>query len=381
MKSYCKGLVVDRALVRHAYEVWLTKPSGKKNGWRVEKCYGSVDALIDEIVWEVTLRSLRFDPIRRHEHREPTNGKLRIIGIASVKQQVCDYVAVLAMKPMLDAKLGFYQVASVEGKGQRLCRGALKRWSRGSRCHVKADIRQCYPSISHDVVMRILRRYVRSDDVLYLCETLLSTYDGGGLEIGSYFSLMMAQLVLSFAYHHVEGLGKRRRGKWVPLVRHQIWHLDDFLLIGTSKSDLKRAVRSVERYLMDEFGIHVKPWKVSRTSRFEPLDLGGWVVRELGTVRRGPDGSTYVDESVRHTHATLRDGTFLRGTRSFRRFDKAPALALARKCASYWGWFKHGNCEGVRIRRGIDKSMAHARRVVSASVRHDRLELMEGGNT
>ena len=167
----------------------------------------------------------------------------------------------------------------------------------------------------------------------------------------------------------------------MPLVRHQIWHLDDFLLIGTSKSDLKRAVRSVVRYLLDEFGLHVKPWKVSRTSRFEPLDLGGWVVRELGAVRRRPDGSTYIDESVRHTHATLRDGIFLRGTRAFRRFDKAPFLALARRCASYWGWFKHGNCEGVRIRRGIDKSMAHARRVVSASARHDRLELMEDGNT
>ena len=59
--------------------------------------------------------------------------------------------------------------------------------------------------------MCILRRYIRNQDVLYVCETLLATY-GDGLEIGSYFSLRMAQLVLSFGFHAVEGMHKTRRG-------------------------------------------------------------------------------------------------------------------------------------------------------------------------
>ena len=378
MKSYCKGLEVDRDLVARAYEAWLGGESGHKNGWRVEAEHGSADALVEEILWETTCRTLTFEPIHRYEHREPTNGKVRTIGVESVKQQVCDYVAVLALKPLLEAKLGFYQVAAVKGKGQRLCRGALRRWSHDARYHVKGDVRKCYPSISHDVVMRMLRRYVRSADVLYLCETLLGTYDRGGLEIGSYFSLQMANLVLSSAYHHVESLGRRRRGRWVPMVRHQIWHMDDFLLIGTSKRDLRMAMRAVERYMREELGIEIKPWKVARTSRREPLDLGGWVVRELGTRREMPDGTTRVDESDRHTRVTLRDGIFLRGTRSFRYFVNRPSPRWASSCMAYWGWFKHGDCEGARRRRGIDRACSRARMVISRHARRARSEALDG---
>ena len=357
MKSYCKGLEIDSDIVGRAYDLWLTRPSGKKNAWRVEAEHGGRDALVDEIVWEVVMRDLTLAPIRRYEHVEPTNGKVREIGIESVKQQVCDYVAILALGPLLDAKIGFYQVAGIEGKGQRLCRGAMRRWVRDARYHVKADVRKCYPSIAHGVVMRILRKYVRSADVLYLCETLLATYDRGGLEIGSYFSLCMANLVLSFAYHHVEGLHKERRGKRTLLVAHQIWHMDDVLLIGRDKRDLRRAVRSLERYLRDELGLSLKPWKICRTSDSEPLDMGGWVVR----ARR----------------CTVRGGIFVRGTRAFRSFRKSPCLARARRCASYWGWFVHGDCQRARRRRGIDRDMARARFVMS---RHVRLETCHGEN-
>jgi len=363
MKSYCKGLVISRELVRRAYETWLTKPSGKKNGWRVAKEYGSADALVDEILWEVTLRTLEFRPIKRYRHREPTNGKIRIIGVESVKQQVCDYVAILALEPLLKAKIGFYQAAAVEGKGQKLCRGALRRWSRGAVYHVKADVRKCYPSIKIDVVMALLRKYVKSADVLYVCECLLGTYDGG-LEIGSYFSLQMAQLILSFAYHHIEGLGRRRRGRWIPLVTHQVWHMDDFVLISTSKSYLRQAMKSAERYMRNVLGVTLKLWKLARTSRKEPLDLGGWIVRELprkdGTMR---------------TRVTLRAGIFLRSTRAFARFTKRKSLARARRCASYWGWLRHADCNVVMTDRHIGKTFSRARRMVSA---HDRMGARNG---
>lgn len=351
MKSYCKGLEVTRELVRKAIDLWLTRPSGRKNGWRVKDEHGSVDALVDEIVWEVTFRTLTFDPIRRYKRIEPTNGKVRVIGIESIKQQVCDYVAVIALQPLLDAKIGFYQVASIPGKGQRLCRGALKNWAHEGSYHVKADVRQCYPSISHDVVMGVLRKYVKSADVLYVCESLLATYDRGGLEIGSYFSLKMAQLVLSFAYHHIEGLHKTRRGKTKPLVTHQIWHMDDVMLLGKDKRDLRRAMRSLERYMRREFGLSFKPWKICRTSESEPLDMGGFVVRKK--------------------RVTLRGSLFLRARRAFARFAKKPTLTLARRCCSYWGWLVHSDSDGFIISNGIHALMRKARRAIARAARQE----------
>ena len=70
MKSYCKGLRIDEALVVSAYESWLDSKAGKKNAWRVPQEHGSASALIAEIVREVETRSLTFRPIKRYRHRE-----------------------------------------------------------------------------------------------------------------------------------------------------------------------------------------------------------------------------------------------------------------------------------------------------------------------
>lgn len=348
MKSYCKGLRVDEALISRAYESWLKAPAGKKNEWRVVDEHGSPEALISEIASEVSSRSLTLRRIKRYRHREPTNGKLRIIGVESVKQQVCDYVAIEALEGLLHAKVGFWQVSSVKGKGQLMAASAVSRWSQEGGYFVHIDVRKCYPSIKADVVMRILRRYVRSPDVLYVCETLLATY-GEGLEIGSYFSLRMAQLVLSFGYHAVEGMHKTRRGSSRQLVSHQIWYADDIYLFGHDKRDLRSAARQLQKLLLNEFGLHVKPWKICQISEQEPVDVVGFTVRP--------------------NRVTLRATLFLRASRAFRKYRREPTLRRARRVTSYGGWFEHTDSLGVVMDNGFDKVLRKARRHVSAAER------------
>lgn len=348
MKTYCKGLAITRDHVMAAYETWRAGEAGRKNWKRVEREYGSAEAMVDEIYAQISSRTLAFAPIRRRERYDATCRKVRTIGIESVKQQVCDYAAVMAMSGFLDARTGFYQVANIEGKGQRMCRAVLRKWSRACRRHAKADVRKCYPSIKVGTVMRVLRKYVASDDVLYLCEALMGTYDGC-LEIGSYFSLKMTQLVLSFGYHHIESLGRRRRGRWVPLVRHQLWYMDDILLVGNDRRDLARAMRSLQRYMKDEFGLELKRWKTCRTCDAEPLDMGGW---------RSKSGK-----------AVLRRRLHLRAMRSFRRFERAPHIARAKRAIAYWGWLK--GCDLMPMGRMARYShiAGHARRMVSRAER------------
>lgn len=348
MKSYCKGLRVDEALISRAYESWLKAPAGKKNEWRVGDEHGSPEALISEIASEVSSRSLTLRQIKRYRHREPTNGKLRIIGVESVKQQVCDYVAIEALKGLLHAKVGFWQVSSVKGKGQLMAANAVSRWSQERGYFVHIDVRKCYPSIKADVVMRILRRYVRSPDVLYVCETLLATY-GEGLEIGSYFSLRMAQLVLSFGYHAVEGMRKTRRGSSRKLVSHQIWYADDIYLFGHDKRDLRSAARKLQKLLLNEFGLHVKPWKICQISEQKPVDVVGFTVRP--------------------SRVTLRATLFLRASRAFRKYRREPTIRRARRVTSYGGWFEHTDSLGVVMDNGFDKVLRKARRHVSAAER------------
>ena len=350
MKSYCKNLVVSRAHVAAAYGLWEKGLAGHKNTYRVVEEYGSASALIDEITREIATRTLTFTPVHRYQRVEPTNGKVRIIGVQSVKQQVCDYLVVSLLQPLLDAKLGFYQASSTKGKGQLFVARTLRRWSHRGGYWVQLDVKQCYPSIKHDLVMRILSKRIRSEDVLYLAGALLATYEGG-LDIGSYFSLRMAQLVLSFAYHHVEGLGKIRRGRHQSLVTHQIWYMDDAVLLGSNKRDLRRATRSLQRYMRAELGLTIKPWKICRVGEDEPINLAGFMVRPGRT--------------------TIRGATFLRARQAIRRFQRRPTLTRALSVCSYWGWFKHSSSRRVIANNHMYEAVRDARRLIAQHSRRN----------
>lgn len=273
-----------------------------------------------------------------------------------MKQQVCDYLVVTLIEDFLHARIGFHQASSTKGKGSLFAAKQLRRWAHEGGYYVQVDVRQCYPSISHDLVMRILRKHIRSWDILYVAETLLATY-GKGLDIGSYFSLRMAQLVLSYPYHHVASLGKTRRGKHMPLVSQQIWYLDDAVLMSQSKSDLLAATRSLERYLRTELGLTLKPWKISRVGDQEPIDLAGYLIR--------PD------------RTTIRDRTFLRATRSVHAFQKQPTLSRARTVCSYWGWFIHSDSRKAIARHQIDRAFHEARNIISE---HERTRNAHNSN-
>lgn len=341
--------MVDVALVTEAYQRWLKAESGRKNGWRVAREHGSAAGLITEIVDEVRGRRLSTVPIRRHLHTEPTNGKVRVIGVESVKQQVLDYVVVTAMQPFLDARLGHWQVAGIPGKGQAFAVRGVRKWVREGGYFAHVDVRKCYPSIRPEVVMGILGRQVRSEDVLYVCEHLLSTYDGG-LDLGSYFSLCMANLVLSFAYHFVETLHKGRRGKAVKLVSHQLWYMDDAYLFAPDKRNLKMAVRKLSRYMRDELGLSLKGWKACRIGTpgelgCEPVDVAGF--------------------RVTATSVTVRKGIFRRLRRAFIRFGRRGGLRLARRCASYWGYLRHSDTRRFCERMQIGSAMRAVRSITS----------------
>lgn len=343
MKSYCKGLRVDHALVWRAYCAWCEAESGRKNRWRVVEEYGSEEALVDEIAREVRQRELRLRPIKTYDDR--SSKKTRHIGQQSVKQQVLDYVAVIAMEDFLAAKIGHYQVSSMKGKGSVFGSKVVRRWlSEGRLYWVHLDVRKCYENIGHGDVFEILNKYIRSNDVLYVCDALLATYEKG-LMLGSYFSLKMSQLVLSFGYHHVEGLRSSRRGVTRPMVTHQIWYADDIYLFSTDKRNLKKAVLCLSAKMQYRAGLRLKPWKVCVSWKDEPTDIAAFVCTRERT--------------------TLRSDLYLRLRRAFQRFDAQPSLKRARSVCSYWGWLKHSSSRKAVEKNGYDRIFHRAKRYVS----------------
>lgn len=268
---------------------------------------------------EIKLRKVSFDPIKTSARLDGNSGKVRDIGVECIKQQIYDYVATNGLRELFE-------------------RRKLKR---------------------------MLEKQVRNEDLLYLTFVLIDSFNQG-LSIGSYLSQWLCNYYLSAAYHYAaEKLFKRKKHRdgtieEIRLINHVLFYMDDFLLIGSRKADVRKAMKLLIKYMNEYLDLTVKPdWKLFQIDWIdkdgkhhgEPIDMMGFKI--------------YRD------HTEVRRSIFLRGRRAFVKAGKyvekgkAIPLDLAYRCIAYYGWFKHSDSEYFREKYNVDKIFEKAKRRVS----------------
>lgn len=352
MKTYCKEVnITSDEHLGYAFDVFA-KANRKRREFRAFFEMGR-EGVIEWARGMIESRALTLPPITYFERTEPTNGKTRLIGRTSAKQQYLDYVCVLALEPLFTAKVGYHQCASVKGKGQSHARRYIERWVRQpkSRYYVKLDIKKYYPSVDRDVLFTMLERDIDNPPLMWLIESLINTHRAG-INIGSYLSQYLANYYLSGAYRFVCSLFRERvsrrtgEAKSEKLVDHTLTYMDDWLLIGHDKANLKSAVRKLVRYLEKMLHVSVKPWKVCDIDA-EPIDMCGFVFRR---------GCT-----------TIRPAIFIRLRRAVLRVKRMGFVTphAAGRITSYWGYLKYTSTRRFRKNSNYCGMFETCRKVIS----------------
>lgn len=361
MKRLCKDIdITDRGLISRAVYSCLNKKfkrndvvkylsqvsSLKENQIRyIYFRYGKkvlfpiVELVITDLKEEIENKSISFPKIWYRTKIDGSSGKVRRIGIQNIKQQLYDYIAVEALGLVLK-RIGEFQYASIKGRGTTKGKEVIARWlnNRSMRYFVKLDVRKCFESIDHNLLIKFLEKHVKNEKLIWLIKTLISSFEKG-LSIGSYLSQYLCNLYMSIIYHYImEGLYKIRRGKRVNLVRHCLIYMDDILMIGSRKRDMEKAVRLTVGKAT-EMGLEIKPTYQVRQIDGNCIDMLGY--------------------KIYRTHTEIRGRTYLRVRRSFRRARKNITLRIAKKCLSYYGYLKHTNSKRFqrkwKVRRTIKK--------------------------
>lgn len=222
-----------------------------------------------DIYYEIVSRNVQLEPINYIQKKDNCSGKIRNIGIASIKQQIYDHVCVIACHDMFMSKIGRYQCASIKWRGQSYGKKTIERWIRKNpkKCRWiwKGDIRKFYPSVSHRIIKKLLRRDIKNDDVLYVLFFLIDSYGDKGLCIGSYLSQFLANYYLSYAYHFLDEkcfkTRHKRNGKItnVRLLSHHLFYMDDIIIFSPNKKYLRMCIKKLFKYLQMNLELEVKP--------------------------------------------------------------------------------------------------------------------------
>ena len=367
MKRYCKDIKLNKEFIKKSIYDCLKNKWGRGDTAEFLNNYAKepipnlkellkenksiakniIDRVAEVMAIEIRERNVHFPPIHYFFRYDVSCGKIREIGKESIKQQIYNYVATNGLKELLDRKIGKHQCASIHKRGQTYGKKGIEQWIRKkpqkARYAAKGDIRHCYPSINREKLMTFLRKQVKNEDLLYLIEKLIYSYKQG-LSIGSFLSQGLCNYYLSFAYryaeHNLYKIRKKKNGtkERVRLTYMNCFYMDDILLIGSNKADVKAGMKKLITFCKEVLGLTIKP---------------NWSLFKIDYV--GKDGKRHgncinmMGYRIYRRYTVIRKKIFLKARRNFAKAGRLARLKmpiplwLAHRCVSYHGWFKHSD--------------------------------------
>jgi RNA-directed DNA polymerase len=258
----------------------------------IEAAEGGVEKLVNGLHADLKGKTYLPQPVKRTYIPKP-NGKLRPLGIPTVRDRVAQMAALLILEPIFEAD---FLECSYGFRPERNAHQALEEirghLMNGLQAVYDADLKGYFDSIPHDKLMICLRTRIADRAVLQLINLWLKTpcvepprkpgspavvtRSRKGTPQGGVISPLLSNLFLHFfdrCFHGCQGPGKWANAKMVR-------YADDFVILA--KYVGSRITTFVEQTLEGRFGLEINHEKTAIRNLGEPggsLDFLGFTFR------------------------------------------------------------------------------------------------------
>lgn len=264
--GYLRDKVVDRNNLELAFDNAREGHMHKKQV--LEACANRKDFL------DMVERLLRTKEYRSGEYRPKTvreRGKTRIVYDTDFIHRVVHHALMNILKPILMDSIGDHSFAAMKGRGSHqaleLTKKDMMEDPEGTRYCFWFDIKQFFPTIPKDKMVKALDRKIKDPYVQWLYREIIYGFPFSGLPIGNYTSQYFANYYLSSIDHFL---------KAVFHAKHCRHYMDDFTVFGKTTAWLRRVKRKVEG-MLKELGLQLKGnWQIFRVTDKRPVDFVGY---------------------------------------------------------------------------------------------------------
>lgn len=258
--------------------------------------------------------------------------KPRNIHKASVRDRLLHHAIYRVLYPYFDKKFISDSYSCRLNKGTHKAMNRFRDFSykvsknNTKQCWVlKCDIRKFFASIDQEILIEILGKHIKDEDIIWLLRRVIESFNSGieakGLPLGNLTSQLLVNIYMNkFDYYMKQGLK----------VKYYIRYADDFVIFHQDKDYLVANVRYIVRYLNNVLKLELHPNKVSIKTLSSGIDFLGWV--------------HFLD------HRVLRTSTKRRMMKNVKNEQVKPETIQ-----SYLGLLRYGNTKKLRV--AIEKSL------------------------
>lgn len=286
--------------------------------------------------------------------------KLREVWAADFKDRIIHHLLVSKIEPIWEKIFIHDSYACRTRKGAHKAVRKIKKIIATEKeiFYLHMDVRGFFTSIDKDILFSLIHKNIKNPDLIYLVKliifhdpkenyiikgdikllhsipshkSLFGAPSAKGLPIGNHTSQFFANVYLN----ELDQYAKRRLK-----CKNYFRYMDDILILDRSQSNLRSFAKEINVFIKKYLKLELHPKKTILQKAKRGIDFLGYIIR--------PDYALSRKRVVGNIKMKLeRINLALQKTKDLKRIEE---IALNALCVinSYWGHFKHGDCENLK---------------------------------
>ncbi|MFA6269608.1 MAG: reverse transcriptase/maturase family protein [Candidatus Paceibacterota bacterium] len=277
MKNLIKIDYQNIISVKNLYDAWQEFLPGKKNKKDVAEFALNLSHNISELHFDLTNKSYKHGGYFAFSINDP---KPRNIHKATVRDRLLHHAVYRILYSYFDRLFVFDSFSCRNFKGTHKAlnrfRDFGKKVSKNNTktCWVlKGDVKKCFASIGHEILIKILKEYIKDENIIWLLEKVVSSFNTKNkIEVGLPLGNLTSQLFINVYLNKFDQFIKHKLK-----IKHYIRYADDFVILDTDQDYILELVPKIADFLKEELNLTLHSDKLFVKTLYSGVDFLGWV--------------------------------------------------------------------------------------------------------